>query len=551
MSRALRFLPLGLGLFAWLPTLWLAGWALDDLELIFGNPVIDGSAPWFVAFERAYFDHLGAAGQWRPLASICLRISHALWSTAVAGYHLDNLCLHLVVVALATRIGLRKFQGTAWIFGLSVFAVHPALADVVAWISGRTSSLGACFGLAGALCALRSRSPLLVALFSCASVALASLAKEDGLLFAPLCVLLVLDRGRAQSLAALGGSLIAFIGIGFGRLAAIGTFMPRAGSPALGSASLSDRLLIGGHEWIEALRIGVFPFGYPPQYRADFLLARTDPLPDGLVAVVGWSIAIAFPVICFAIRGKSSRIVAGSALLAALAFLPVTQLVPLGEVFAPRFLYLPLLFAAPALGTLHAQAPRVVRCIAWTLVPLALVPLAWQRTTVYASRGAWRMEMLQHMPKDAASWNDLGIAREETGELESARDAYVRATELDPAYSRAWNNLGRLDLEQGQEPAALAHFSRAVSVGPRNAAAHANLGMLQLRRGDARASEVAYRRATEIAPGMVAAWRGLARALHAQGDLDGASNAIGTALELSPTDRNALDLRRRWTQRDH
>jgi len=547
MSRALRLLPLALGLLAWLPTLWTAGWALDDRELIFGNPVIDGSAPWWTAFERAYFDHLGAAGQWRPLSSLSLRASHAIWNEQVAGYHLGNLALHLAVIALAGAILRKRLESRAWLFGLCVFAAHPALADVVAWISGRTSSLGALCGLAGVLVVVRARWPLGVALGSALSVGGALLAKEDGLLFAPLCLWLASGQGRARFASAFAGTTTAVLAIGGARWLALGAFIPSAGSPALGSADLATRLTIGGHEWIEALRISALPIDYPPQYRAAFLLARTDPLPDGLVATLGWALALLLPLATWLFRRQLERAALLSAVLAPLALLPVVQLVPLGEVFAPRFLYLPLLFAVPIIGALHATLPRIGQRIAWACVPLVLVPLAWQRSTVYASRGAWRIEMLEHMPKDAASWNDLGLAHEESGRLLEARAALTKATQLDPTYSRAWTNLGRLALAEGDEARALAHFERAAAMGPNNPIAHANLGMLRLRRGDSQGSEAAYRRATAVAPGMVSAWRGLARARHAQGDTEAALGALDRALHLSPADELALDLRRRWT----
>ena len=47
---------------------------MDDQELLFGNPVVDGSLPLSAAFDRDYFHHLGDAGQWRPLASLSLRL---------------------------------------------------------------------------------------------------------------------------------------------------------------------------------------------------------------------------------------------------------------------------------------------------------------------------------------------------------------------------------------------------------------------------------------------------------------------------------------------
>jgi len=554
MPRPQHFLPLVLGLLAWLPSVWVAGWALDDRELIFGNPVIDGSAPWWSAFGRDYFHHLGDAGQWRPLAALSLRASHALWGDWAPGYHLENLAYHLLVIALATEICRRSFRTRAWVFGLCVFAVHPALADVVAWVSGRTSSVSAAVGLAGVLLALHARTARGVWMASAIAAGGALLAKEDGILFAPLCVLLV-TRGQTPRAwrAALLGASSALLVVFAARAFALGHLLPHATHPALGDAGLAMRLEVGGQVWLESLRLACFPFGHPPQYRADFLAAQASPLSPRGAALLGWTLAIAVPSVLWLARRRVGRTTAFSALFAALALLPVVQLVPLGEIFAPRFLYLPLLFAAPALGALCGALPRTPRVIVWALVPLVLIPLAWRRTTVYASRATWRAEMLQHQPDDAPSWNGLGLAREDDGDLEGARAAYQRATQLRPTYSRAWSNLARLLQGAGEDDEALRMFERAAEVGPRNPVAHANLGGRLLARGDAARgdaarAERAYRRATELAPGMVAAWRGLARALHAQGRTADARAALTKGLALDPTDERSLALRAQWIE---
>ncbi len=545
MRLAPRLLPVLVALVAWLPSVWLGGWALDDRELIEGNAVIEGDAPWTAAFERGYFEHRGPSEQWRPLATLSMRASRALWSDWTPGWHLDNVLLHALVVALAGAVLARVSASRAWVFGLCVFAAHPALADVVAWVSGRTSSLGACAGLAGALAVVRARAPWQVALASAVSVGGALLAKEDGVLFAPLCAALAWRAGRAQALASFGGGAIAWLAVGAARAAALGDFLPSAASPALGDASLAQRLAVGGLEWVEALRLTLLPFDHPPRYTAALLRARVAPVAPAVAATVGWGMAVLVPALAWRARRRLGAVAAASCAFAALALLPVVQLVPLGEVFAPRFLYLPLLFAAPFVGALHALLPRRARAVVLVAVPCALAPLAWSRATVYAGRGAWHAEVLRHDPDDARSWNDLGLAREEAGDRRGARDAFERAAALRPGYSRAWNNLGRLALEDGDDDAALAHFERASAAGPRNAAAHANLGALLLRREAWADAADAYRRAVDAAPAMAAAWRGLARALHGAGDDPAARDALDRALELAPGD----PLSREWDAR--
>src|SRR5690606_34227221 len=108
----------------------------------------------------------------------------------------------------------------------------------------------------------------------------------------------------------------------------------------------------------------------------------------------------------------------------ALVASPWLQVVPAGELLAPRFLYLPLLVGAPLVGAGLTQvfgghARRVT-----LVIVLAAAPAAWQRAGVYASRASYREAVLAHAPTHAPSWNDLGLALEETGDLSRALAAW-------------------------------------------------------------------------------------------------------------------------------
>src|ERR1035438_2227230 len=44
--------------------------------------------------------------------------------------------------------------------------------------------------------------------------------------------------------------------------------------------------------------------------------------------------------------------------------------------------------------------------------------------------------------KDPAVWNKMGIALQQENKFHSARQAYNKATHVDPSFAEAWNNLG-------------------------------------------------------------------------------------------------------------
>jgi tetratricopeptide (TPR) repeat protein len=218
--------------------------------------------------------------------------------------------------------------------------------------------------------------------------------------------------------------------------------------------------------------------------------------------------------------------------------------VPAGALFAPRFLYLPLLLAIPFFdGALRDALGRTARYAAPVLLALGIAG-AHVRSRVYHDDLAYWGEQVRWIPGDATAHNELGLAWEDRGSLVRAREEFLRAAELDPEYSRPWTNLGRLALAAGELDEAERCYRTAVERGRRNAVARFNLGSLLLKRGrpDEAAEELAE--ATRLVPGLQPAWRALARALHAAGESEEALLAVARALELDPSDEDARKLER-------
>ena len=363
------------------------------------------------------------------------------------------------------------------------------------------------------------------------------LGKEDAVVFALPVVLLAFARPRAFRPAAFGGVALALGIYLLLRAMALGSPLPEAPHAPLAALPLSERLVFAGRGFLEALRLFFFPIAYPPTYR--MALGFHAAAPPGTLSILGW-----LPWVALAAGGAAAflsgvvRCLAGRALLgaslalAALAYLPVMQIVPAGEVFAPRFLYLPVLFAVPAIGALLRLAPR----IAVVLVVGVLVVLAWDRSAVYAGAEAWNREVLEHVPNDVGALNDWGLALERKGDKEGAVERWRLATRLDPSYSRAWSNLGRLWLAEGNMERAEAVFRRALAAGPNNPVAHVNLAAVLLRQKRFDEAETLYRNAIELGRGFLPAWRGLGRSLQGQGRIEDARQAYAQALALDPSD---------------
>ena len=539
---------------AWAPSIFTGGFSFDDREAIFENPVVLGDLPAYVAFERDYWFHRGPAGHYRPLTTLTLRLDHRLHDHVAAGYHASNVLLHALVVLLLALVsksvvtGMRAESGPTgqaplgarqlpWI-GVALFAVHPVLADSVAWISGRTSMVSALGGLLGAWVLLRSRRPESTALAAGVGLLLALLGKEDGIVFALAYWLLAGDKRRAVVLGCTTSlGLYSWL-----RYEALGEYFPQARGAPLADASLLERLHAGAFSILEALRLAIAPIRYAPHYRLNDLVPEPS-FGTALVAGLAW---VAFLLVLLSpLWAAKSRAVCTSAALAACAYLPVAQLVPAGEIFAPRFLYPVLLFGSLAFDAglrrlLSGARLRGFSFLALLAISVALA-LAWNRSRVYASRTSYRISVLEQHPDDSRSWNGLGHALYERGNLKSARRAWQHALELDPQYSRPSTNLGISYWESDELARARECFEEAVRRGPRNAIAHVWLGRALQRDSEFEQAIYILENATRLAAGLAPAWNELARAHLAQGDLDAARSAVKRARELAPSSQATLE----------
>jgi TolB-like protein len=88
-----------------------------------------------------------------------------------------------------------------------------------------------------------------------------------------------------------------------------------------------------------------------------------------------------------------------------------------------------------------------------------LVPLGRMPEAIAAARKATELD-----PLNVYSWTTLGLALRFHGEMDAARNAYIRAAEFAPGLDGPLFSLATLDLLQGQPSRALARYER-ISVG--------------------------------------------------------------------------------------
>ena len=480
LPRYLSPLVIALAVLASLGAALWGGFAWDDRPLIVENRLIKDPAEVGTILTSGFWQagdrHDRFRSFFRPLVTLTYALDYAVWGLRPFGFHLTNLALHFLCALLVFRLARSEgLAQTSALAGAVLFAVHPVHVESVAWISGRTDLLCGVFVLCAFLLRRRQRA------LSLACFALGLLSKEAA---AALPVLIFGDRwlgdparrGRLRrSLAAAApylGILILYLG---------------ARRLALGSGT--DPLYhLDPEAWIATVlfvlaryaTLLLLPVRLDPHYPYAARQGLADP-------VVVLSALIVLPVLWagIALWRRRSRTAFWLGWII-VGLLPVIlSFGSFGDILlADRFLYIPsvgfALLAARASGEIvgRLDSVRARRLVAATAV-LAVVALASQS---FAAVRVWKDDvtlfsrLILTSPDSAMVRCNLGLARYDRGDYQTAKQEFEEAIRLAPEYSLAHNDLAAAYEREGR-------FREALRIVPGQLESQVNVGNLLVRLG--------------------------------------------------------------------
>jgi hypothetical protein len=397
------------------PTLGFGFLAWDDGLHVSANPLVLRPA------SVGWRDQLltPALGYPIPVTVASYRLDYSLFGLRPGVFHAVNVLLHLaaclLAFALARALGLQVAGASAAVL---LFALHPASAEPVSWVSGRKDLLAAVFGLAALLLVARGRRGARGLSLLC--YALALLSKP---VIAPLAVCIALlpraDVGVSLDWKAEVRRRLALIWpylLVLAPIALLGVLGQRAAGATddAGLGAISRLRAVGyalGHHarlalLLEPPTVKYAPTPWPPPFPSSAELTALGLL-AGLALALGW------------LRGAPRRVGCFGALLAGLGYLPSSSLlVPLTRYLADSYLYLPLLGLGLVLGALldqaRARAPRLGRLLAATpwLLGLTLAPAFLLSSARFADDLAlWSPARARfpHHPRICREWSNAVV----------------------------------------------------------------------------------------------------------------------------------------------
>ena len=417
-----------------------ASFQFDDWNVIVGNPGVHSWTAWWERMPGI-----------RPL----LKATYvASWTAGwgPAGFRAVNIALHAMnawLLLLAVERVLRlcglpedRARFAAW-FAAAVFALHPAQTETVTYISGRSGGLMTTFLLLALIAHMRrddSRRPagwtaLAVAAFICAFG-----AKENAWTF-PFTVLAI-EAARAQRgpRTPWRASLPYFVALLCGAMAALSI----PGYRVLLGTSLETRTAL------ENLLTQIDGQFYLLTHPLFTLQTNADPdLPvrlhwtrdlwpaaltlAGLAAIAVWQWAgrrwLSLGIVWYFVQLSATN-----------------SVVPRLDVANDRQLYLalagPAWMLGAALGSVDSRSLRAAACVS---VFAALAAATVMRNGDYRTETSFWESAARVSPGKARVWNNLGYARQSSGDIPGARQAYERALQLDPDHIKARINLSTLE----------------------------------------------------------------------------------------------------------
>jgi protein O-mannosyl-transferase len=368
------------------------GFVWDDQYFIVDNPGIRT----LKNIPAMFYSRIAEAARpqdfpnFRPIRNVVYAVLFQLGGKSTPQpwiFHLANVLAHtaaaLMVFSVASLLFLPINEGHArWaaLLAGAAFAVHPATSEVVCWAKSLDDILAAIFVLASArqLLLWKGDNGRLAA--ALVFFVLAVYSKESAVPFAALVFFLW------RACHKLPWKRCAVLTVPFLFVAAIYTVhrslvLGQTAQCAPLSGTWGQTLL----DTIPAITIyfrllwGIPPFSIDYWDRPAHLHIFSVAVLTGLVLLLLWALAI-----CVSWRSEKFRLVALGLLWLGLFLLPVSNLVPMMQYLAERFLYLPMIGWLLALAAVLLISPaRFPRLGAATVLLAAWIPIALTRERIW------------------------------------------------------------------------------------------------------------------------------------------------------------------------
>ncbi|TVM04274.1 MAG: hypothetical protein CV087_01145 [Candidatus Brocadia sp. WS118] len=528
----------------------------DDFKIIAENSFIKEWQYLLKVFTKDYF-FISGEMSYRPLVTISYFVDYAIWQVNPCGFHITNVVLHTINTVLF-YLFLRAVLSNNKIIFLSIlfFVTHPLLVETVNAVGYREDLLAAAFLLVSFIYFIKSDL-----LFSKETGQTTRCAFYYGIsLISYLCALF--SKEMAITLPALLMVFTVFShpkpwlsltkrwkGIYLGYLAIsliylVIRFMAFS-NPAFKSAYQPGGFWINAFTMIKILAFYVKLSFFPLHLNADYVVPLVTRPWEGsciLAIIFLTSIFIIGAVLC-----KTRNIFAVWMSWFFITLLPVMNIIPIDNIMAERYLYIPVMGFCVAKGILiyritdRTLSPRAIPLRRIVQRALVILMIGGYGFVIIWKNGNWRDELTlwtktaTDSPNSYRAHCNLGNVYLERGHIERAQMEYQTALEINPGNANVHSNLGNVYTKRGLLDKASEEYHAAIRIDRNYAQPHNNLGNIYFNQGSLDQARTEYEEALRIKPDYAPAHNGLGNVYNDAGDLDQAMEEFKQALAYDGT----------------
>lgn len=472
------------------------GFVFDDVFTIVDNPLIKDINNLPKLFNKDYFT-LSAEITYRPVVTLTYFMDYAIYGLKPWGYHLTNILLHTingVLLYMFLKILIRpptvsdqqySILMDAPLFASLFFVVHPILTEAVNGISFREDLLATLFYVMTLnlylIIKLNISRPqparILLYLLSCMSFSLALFAKEMAVTL-PLIIfcyewLYANDKRGRLGLIPLNPYLVGYAIIAFVYIYLCLYYFQNP--TATGTLHLAQQeYFYGGSIRVTALTMAkviayyikllVLPinlcgdyYQYEPSYSFDSGVMVGILLIAGLLAAA-LTIRKIYPTASLGV------------LFFFLTLLPVSNVIPIKNLMAERYLYLPsigfflLLSAAPGLAN-NKSRHKSENILLLTALVVCFYALTIGRNLVWRDHYSFWSDTVKKMPGNSRAYYNLAMS---TSDLKEKINALKLSLYLNPVDDKARSKLADAYLLEDNYQYAIKLYSDILRRNPDN-----------------------------------------------------------------------------------
>lgn len=445
------------------------GFVYDDNTVLVGNRV-------FKEFDiKEIFFGLPFGVEYFPVRDLSFAVDFAIWDENPFGFHLSNLILYLLFIAilyyfilelnrlLLSEINLEKSGIIAFITA-ALFAVHPIHSEPVNFITARGTLMSGAFFVLSCLYYLkfmRERAHwgnyLLVLLF----FVLSMLSKSYSIIL-PLVLSIFefypRERRLKNSLYLLPVFGLSFAFYIFFKFVAVKTGVVIYQNIGFRPELIAGKLSVAVQIPFFYLSKIVLPMNLSAEYDVRLSTGMADP-----VVILGFLAIAGIFLISLALKKRFPYLLFGFFWFF-LTLIPFLQVLPTGTLLADRYIFIP---SFPFFYILAVSLTALSKNSRFKFLTL-LIAMIWgisalNQNRVWASDVSLWSRTIRNNPYWSRAYVDLGCAYLNMNDADRAFKYFKKAGEIDPSDNSYDFQMGKMALNAGRYDEALKFFNMALN----------------------------------------------------------------------------------------